>query len=94
MEIPITHRQVRTNGIEMHIAEAGSGFPVLFLHGFGEIWHAWRRQLPAVAAAGFHAIAPDQRFGEEDAQERERPCAARDPAGGLHGDTSRSLSAR
>jgi pimeloyl-ACP methyl ester carboxylesterase len=64
----ITHRQVRTNGIDMHIAEAGTGFPVVFLHGFSELWHSWRHQLPAVAAAGFHAIAPDQRgYGRTDA---------------------------
>jgi len=64
----ISHRQVRTNGIEMHIAEAGKGFPVIFLHGFSELWHSWRYQLPAIAAAGFHSIAPDQRgYGRTDA---------------------------
>src|SRR5688500_12924697 len=65
---PITHRQVRTNGIDMHIAEAGEGMPVVFLHGFSELWYSWRHQLPAIAAAGYHAIAPDQRgYGGTDA---------------------------
>jgi pimeloyl-ACP methyl ester carboxylesterase len=64
----ITHRKIQTNGINMHIAEAGEGFPVIFLHGFPELWYSWRHQLPAIAAAGFHAIAPDQRgYGETDA---------------------------
>lgn len=64
----VRHRQVATNGIDMHIAEAGSGFPVIFLHGFSELWYSWRHQLPAIAAAGFHAIAPDQRgYGGTDA---------------------------
>ncbi|HEX5733811.1 MAG TPA: alpha/beta hydrolase [Blastocatellia bacterium] len=63
----ITHRKVQTNGINMHIAEAGAGFPVLFLHGFAELWYSWRHQLPAIAAAGFHAVAPDLRgFGQTD----------------------------
>lgn len=64
----ITHRQVETNGISMHVAEAGDGFPVLFCHGFPELWYSWRNQMQALAAAGFRAIAPDQRgYGGTDA---------------------------
>jgi soluble epoxide hydrolase / lipid-phosphate phosphatase len=64
----ITHRRIETNGIAMHVAEAGTGFPVLFSHGFPELWYSWRHQLHALAAAGFRAIAPDQRgYGETDA---------------------------
>jgi pimeloyl-ACP methyl ester carboxylesterase len=64
----ITHRKIQTNGINMHIAETGKGFPVVFLHGFAELWYSWRHQLPAIAAAGFHAVAPDLRgFGQTDA---------------------------
>lgn len=64
----ITHRQIQTNGITMHIAEAGQGLPVIFLHGFPELWYSWRHQLPVIAAAGFHAVAPDQRgYGQTDA---------------------------
>jgi len=57
----ITHRQVETNGISVHIAEAGTGPLVLFCHGFPESWYSWRHQLPAVAEAGFHAVAMDMR---------------------------------
>jgi pimeloyl-ACP methyl ester carboxylesterase len=45
----------------MHIAEAGSGPLVLLLHGFPECWYSWRHQLTALARAGYHAVAPDQR---------------------------------
>jgi pimeloyl-ACP methyl ester carboxylesterase len=59
----VRHRTVRTNGIDMHITEAGTeGDPVVVLcHGFPELGYSWRHQLPALAAAGYHAIAPDQR---------------------------------
>ena len=63
-----THRHVDTNGIRMHVVEAGSGVPVLLCHGFPELWYSWRHQLRALADAGFRAIAPDQRgYGETDA---------------------------
>ncbi len=57
----VTHRRVQTNGIDMHIAEAGNGPLVLLVHGFPELWHSWRHQLPFLAEAGFHAAAPDLR---------------------------------
>jgi pimeloyl-ACP methyl ester carboxylesterase len=63
----ITHRTLQTNGINMHIAEAGEGPLVVLLHGFPELWYSWRHQLPALAAAGYHAVAPDVRgYGESD----------------------------
>ena len=53
------------NGLDVHVLEAGyeqKGRPaVLLLHGFPELAYSWRKQLPALAAAGYHAIAPDQR---------------------------------
>lgn len=55
------HRTIQTNGIEMHIAEQGQGPVMVLCHGFPESWYSWRHQLPALAAAGFHAVAPDQR---------------------------------
>jgi len=57
----VTHRHVEAGGVSMHIAEAGEGPLVLLLHGFPESWYSWRHQLVALAAAGFHAVAPDQR---------------------------------
>src|SRR6266513_1625160 len=68
MEDTITYRYVQSNGIRMHIAEAGQGPLVILLHGFPELWYSWRHQLPALAAAGYHAVAPDVRgYGETDA---------------------------
>jgi pimeloyl-ACP methyl ester carboxylesterase len=64
----ITHRTIKANGINMHIAEAGEGPLVLLLHGFPELWYSWRHQLPALAAAGYHSVAPDVRgYGRTDA---------------------------
>ena len=58
----ITHRFVQSDsGLRMHVAEAGEGPLVLLLHGFPECWYSWRHQLTALAAAGYHAVAPDQR---------------------------------
>jgi pimeloyl-ACP methyl ester carboxylesterase len=51
----------------MHIAEAGEGPLVLLLHGFPESWYSWRHQLTALAQAGYHVVAPDQRgYGQTD----------------------------
>ena len=64
----VRHRTVAANGINIHIAEQGSGPLVLLLHGFPELWYSWRHQLPALAAAGFHGVAPDVRgYGQTDA---------------------------
>ncbi len=57
----IRHRQIDARGLSMHIAEAGAGPLVLLLHGFPECWYSWRHQLAALAAVGYHAVAPDQR---------------------------------
>jgi epoxide hydrolase A/B len=57
----IKHRIVATNGIRLHVAECGGGPAVLLIHGFPESWYSWRYQLPALAAAGYRAIAMDVR---------------------------------
>ncbi|MBF6209582.1 alpha/beta hydrolase [Nocardia puris] len=57
----LTHRIVETNGIRLHVAEQGTGHPVVFCHGFPHTWFMWHRQLAAVAAAGYRALAPDLR---------------------------------
>ena len=56
-----SYRTIQTARLKQRIAEAGSGSPVLLLHGFPEGAYSWRKQLPALAQAGFRAIAPDQR---------------------------------
>jgi len=66
----IEHRMIGTNGIRMHLAEQGTGPLVLLCHGFPECWYSWRHQLAALAAAGFHAVAPDMRgYGQTDRPE-------------------------
>jgi len=66
----ITHRFVETNGLRMHLAEAGKGPLVVLCHGWPESWYSWRHQLVALAEAGFHAVAPDQRgYGQTDRPE-------------------------
>jgi pimeloyl-ACP methyl ester carboxylesterase len=63
----VTHRMVETNGIRLHLAEQGAGPVVVLCHGFPESWYSWRHQLAALAAAGFHAVAPDMRgYGQSD----------------------------
>jgi len=58
---------IDTNGIRMAVHEVGAGPPVILLHGFPELAFSWRHQLPALAAAGYRAIAPDQRgYGATD----------------------------
>jgi pimeloyl-ACP methyl ester carboxylesterase len=67
----VGHRQIKTNGITMHVAEQGVGPPVMFCHGFPHIWYMWHHQLPVVAAAGYRAVAPDMRgYGRSDAPTR------------------------
>ena len=58
---------IETNGLQMAVYELGKGSPVILLHGFPEIAFSWRHQLPALASAGYRAIAPDQRgYGATD----------------------------
>ncbi|MGZ8734464.1 MAG: alpha/beta fold hydrolase, partial [Acidimicrobiia bacterium] len=70
----ITTRTLAANGVQLHVTEAGDGPPVIFAHGFPELAYSWRHQLPTLAAAGFHAVAPDQRgYGRST-----RPAAVED----------------
>src|SRR5882724_8223758 len=66
----VTHRMIETNGIRLHVAEQGEGPLVILCHGFPECWYSWRHQLPALAEAGFRAVAPDLRgYGRSDRPE-------------------------
>jgi epoxide hydrolase A/B len=61
---------VEANGIRMAVTEQGSGPAVVLCHGFPELAYSWRHQIPALARAGFRAIAPDQRgYGDTDRPE-------------------------
>ncbi|MEM6106384.1 alpha/beta hydrolase [Mycobacterium sp. 050272] len=58
-----TERLVETNGVRLRVVEAGDrGAPVVVLaHGFPELAYSWRHQIPVLAEAGYHVLAPDQR---------------------------------
>lgn len=58
-----TERLVDTNGVRLRVVEAGDrGAPVVVLaHGFPELAYSWRHQIPVLAEAGYHVLAPDQR---------------------------------
>ncbi|HXA91119.1 MAG TPA: alpha/beta hydrolase [Mycobacterium sp.] len=58
-----TERLVDTNGVRLRVIEAGDrGAPVVVLaHGFPELAYSWRAQIPVLADAGYHVLAPDQR---------------------------------
>jgi pimeloyl-ACP methyl ester carboxylesterase len=60
-------RIVKTNGVDLSVAERGEGPLVVLCHGFPETSYSWRHQLPALAEAGYHVAAPDMRgYGRSD----------------------------
>jgi hypothetical protein len=59
--LPIKETDIATNGIHLHVTELGEGPAILFVHGFPDTAYTWRKQMQALAAAGFRAIAPDLR---------------------------------
>ncbi|MDJ1370057.1 alpha/beta fold hydrolase [Gulosibacter molinativorax] len=64
-EMPIVdgvgHEYIQLPDGRMHVATMGTGAPVLLLPGFAQTWWEWRDLMPALAAAGYLAIAPDLR---------------------------------
>jgi pimeloyl-ACP methyl ester carboxylesterase len=63
----VSQRRIATNGIELSVAEAGEGPLVVLCHGFPELWYSWRNQIPALVAAGYRVLVPDQRgYGGSD----------------------------
>ncbi|WP_369817718.1 alpha/beta fold hydrolase [Mycobacterium sp. 852002-30065_SCH5024008] len=63
MVLKSTERLVETNGVQLRVVEAGErGAPAVILaHGFPELAYSWRHQIPVLAEAGYHVLAPDQR---------------------------------
>lgn len=63
MKVDLIHDYVNVNNLRLHVVKAGTedGPLVLLLHGFPEFWYGWRRQIPALVAAGFRVWVPDQR---------------------------------
>src|SRR5258708_34015783 len=61
-------RTISANGIEQFVLEQGQGPLVVLCHGWPELSYSWRHQIPALADAGFHVVAPDMRgFGQTSA---------------------------
>ncbi|WP_435333878.1 alpha/beta fold hydrolase [Haloarchaeobius sp. TZWWS8] len=58
-----THGQTIVNDVRLHYVEAGDpeAETVLLLHGFPEFWYSWHEQIPELAEAGYHVVAPDMR---------------------------------
>src|SRR5258708_11810256 len=89
---PSTERSVDTNGVQLRVVEAGDrGAPVVVLaHGFPELAYSWRHQIPALADAGYHVLAPDPRgYGgaaRPDAVEDHHIVALWGDVGGLPDD--------
>jgi pimeloyl-ACP methyl ester carboxylesterase len=66
-DVSLRHVRVPVGSVTLHVVECGEGPAVLLLHGFPELWYAWHRVLPALARAGFRAVAPDLRgYGASD----------------------------
>ncbi len=64
----LRHHFAYSNGIRIHYVEQGEGPLVPLCHGWPEAWYSWRHQMPALAAAGYRVVAPDQRgYGLTDA---------------------------
>src|SRR5262245_1385774 len=79
---------IATNGIRLNVAQAGpaDGRLLILLHGFPEFWYGWRKQIPALAAAGFRVWAPDQRgYNTSDKQPNIRDYRLDKTAGDIAG---------
>ena len=73
----VRHRLVTVRGVRLHVAEAGSGDPVVLLHGFPQHWYAWRHVIPLLAGQ-YRLICPDWRgFGWSEASPRGYDTASR-----------------
>jgi pimeloyl-ACP methyl ester carboxylesterase len=61
--VGLRDRWFEREGVRIHAVEAGpeDGPLYILLHGFPEFWYGWRKQIPALAAAGYRVLAPDQR---------------------------------
>ena len=63
MNTPFEHTYIPTNGVRLHVVQAGpeEGPLVILLHGYPEFWYGWRNQIDALAGRGFCLWIPDQR---------------------------------
>jgi pimeloyl-ACP methyl ester carboxylesterase len=64
----VPEHRIAANGIELQVLDEGSGPLVVLCHGFPELAFSWRRQVPALVAAGFRVVVPDMRgYGRSSA---------------------------
>jgi pimeloyl-ACP methyl ester carboxylesterase len=56
----VTHRTVRVGELDVHVAEAGAGEPLVLLHGWPQHWYAWRELVPRLAGS-YRLVMPDLR---------------------------------
>lgn len=61
MASALQHHQLERDNVSLHFVSQGEGPLVIFAHGFPGLWYSWREQLPALAAAGYRAVALDMR---------------------------------
>jgi pimeloyl-ACP methyl ester carboxylesterase len=59
--VTVRHRRIRGDGLNLHVAVAGEGPPVILLHGFPEHWRSWRKQIGALVRGGLSVWVPDMR---------------------------------
>ncbi len=79
-------RTISANGIDIFLLEQGEGPLVVLCHGWPELSYSWRHQIPAIAAAGFHVVAPDMRgFGRTSAPPDVRAYSIFDLVGDMVG---------
>jgi len=82
----VIDRYAEVGDIRLHYVEEGEGPLVVMLHGFPEFWFSWRKQIPAIAKAGYRVIAPDLRgYGQssrpDDVDAYRMTCIVQDIAG-------------
>jgi pimeloyl-ACP methyl ester carboxylesterase len=81
-----TERDVLANGITLHVTEQGTGPLVLLCHGWPELAYSWRHQIPLLAQAGYHVVAPDMRgYGGSSAPQETSQYAITDLVGDVVG---------
>lgn len=84
----IAQTTVHVNGVDLQVTSAGdpSGPCIVLSHGFPESAYSWRHQIPVLAAAGYHVLAPDQRgYGFSSAPHDVAAYGIRDLTGDLVG---------
>jgi pimeloyl-ACP methyl ester carboxylesterase len=70
VDVEIFEHQIHIGDLTFNVAEAGSGTPVILLHGWPDSWHLWRAQIESLVRSGHRVIAPDLRgFGQSAAPE-------------------------